>query len=118
MALGNEFLIKQNDTLPVLQVCLFGKGNLGQREVMSLTGATAVTFSMVDKCGDYAVMSQTAQITNMTAGTIQYSWSSNDTVEAGTYKGEFEITYTGGGKMSIPQIGGIPIRIVEDINPY
>jgi hypothetical protein len=117
MAAG-EFIIKQNDTLPILEVCLFGKGNLGQREVMSLAGATGVTFSMVDSCGDYAIMKQTAQITNMTAGTIQHSWTTADTSEAGKFNGEFEITYTGGGKMSVPQIGGIPIRITEDISPY
>jgi len=118
MALGNEFLIKQNDTLPVLQVCLFAKGNLGQREAMNLTGATAVTFSMIDKCGEYTILKETAQITNLSEGVIQYSWNQNDTVEAGKYQGEFEITYTGGGKLSIPQVGGITIRITEEISPY
>ena len=118
MALGNEFIIKQHDTLPVIQAKLYGKGNLGQRECLNLGNASTVVFSMIDNCGDYAIMKEPAQISNPTGGTIQYDWKDGETSEEGTYKGEFEITFSNGSKMSVPQIGGIPIRIIKDINPY
>ena len=47
---------------------------------------------------------------------MQYNWEAVDTNESGNYLGEFELSFNGGGKLSVPPIGGINIEIVDDIN--
>lgn len=112
------FVIKQYDTLPALSVRLKTRGCLNEVIPFCLSGVSAVTFSMVDNCGNLAVSSSAAQITSSTGGTIQYNWIDGDTVESGKYKGEFEMFFNGGKKMTVPTIGGLDIQIIEDINKF
>jgi len=49
----NEFIIKRNDTLPALQICLIDRGCLGGKQSFNLDGVTGATFTMVSSCGDY-----------------------------------------------------------------
>lgn len=114
----NEFIIKRNDTLPSLQICLIDRGCLGGREPYILSGITAVTFTMTSNCGDYKIMEKPAQIISYSAGTIQYNWDPEDTNESGTFNGEFQMFYSDGKRLSIPQNGQIGIFIPKDINPY
>lgn len=113
----NRFVIKRNDTLPALQVCILDVGCSGGRKAFSLSGATGVTFSMVNHCGDYKISKKAGQILSSTGGTIQYTWTSSDTNESGKFKGEFQINYSDGGRLSIPQQGFIDIEIYKDIIP-
>lgn len=112
------FFIKRNDTLPVLKIKLKDRGNLGQIQQFDLTNATGATFTMVDTCGSPKIYNQTAQITSSSGGTIQYNWQIGDTDEAGVFLGEFEILFSGGAKLTVPQIGSIKIEIGEDLNMY
>lgn len=114
----NEFTIKRNDTLPALQLCLIDSGCLGGKEPFNLSGVTGVTFTMANNCGDYKIFAKDAQIISYSAGTIQYNWSAEDTNEAGKFNGEFQLLFSDGNKLSIPQIGQIDIEITKDINPY
>jgi len=114
----NEFTIKRNDTLPSLQVQLIDRGCLGGKEPFILDGVTAVTFTMISNCGDYKIFAKPAQVMCYSGGTIQYNWDSEDTNESGNFLGEFQLLYSDGNKLSIPQNGQIEILIPKDINPY
>ena len=114
----NIFIIKRNDTLPALQICLIDRGCLGGKEPYSLSGVTGVTFTMANNCGDYKIFAKTAQITSYSAGTIQYNWEAVDTNESGDFLGEFQLSYSDGNRMSVPQSGQINIKINKDVNPY
>jgi len=110
------FVIKRNDTLPLLSINVTARGEFNEVIPFSLTGVTACTFSMSDDSGNLKVSSATAQILIASAGTIQYVWTSYDTDTDGSYNGEFEMIFTGGQKMSVPSVGVIEIKILKDIN--
>jgi len=112
------FIIKQNDTLPALIINIKTRGNLGQVTAFDLDGVTGTTFSMVDDCGNLKVSKNDATILCSSGGTLQYSWEVGDTDETGKYTGKFELTYSGSGKLSVPQMGGVNIEILKDISPY
>lgn len=118
MANKNEFTIKRNDTLPALQICLIDKGCLGGKESYNLSGVTGVTFTMSNECGDYKIFAKSAQTISVSGGTIQYNWDAEDTNEAGTFAGEFQLLYSDGNRMSVPQNGQINVFIPKDVNPY
>ena len=111
------FTIKRNDTLPVLLVHVFGRGCLYEKKPFNLSGVTAVTFSMLNvDCDFHKISLAPAKVFCFSAGTLQYSWIDGDTNESGNYLGEFQLHYSGGKKMSVPQNGGIQIQVVDDIN--
>jgi len=117
MAKTQIFKIKRNDTLPLLQISVKGRGNLNEKIAYDISGAT-ITFSMKDDCNNLKVYDQTATIICASGGTIQYAWQNGDTDESGKYFGEFEITHVSGKILSLPQQGGIPIEIYDDINNF
>lgn len=113
----NKFVIKRNDTLPALRTNIIDRGCLDGKKPFNLSGATGVTFSMIDrKCESYKISLQQAQISCVSGGTVQYNWQSGDTDESGNFLGEFEISFSDGKKMSVPQRGGILIEITNDIS--
>lgn len=114
----NEFVIKRNDTLPSLQLCLSDRNCIGGKQPFSLSGVTGVTFTMTNSCGDYKIFAKDAQIISYSGGSIQYNWDAEDTNEAGKFLGEFQLLYSDGNKLSIPQNGQIEILIPKDVNPY
>ena len=80
-----------------------------------MTGATGVTFTMTDSSGNYKVAKKAAVIVSSSGGTIQYNWAAEDTDENGSFKGEFQINYAGGGRLTVPQQGYLHIEIPKDI---
>ncbi len=110
-----DFIIKRNDTLPALRLNIFDKGCLGRVEAFDLTGATGVTFTMVDASGNYKVAKKDGVIVSSSGGTIQYNWAAEDTDEHGMFKGEFQLSYINGGRLTIPQQGYLTIEIFKDI---
>ncbi len=112
------FIIKRNDTLPALSINIKTRNCINAVVPFSLSAVTGCTFSMSDDCGNLKISSSAAQITNASAGTIQYTWIEGDTNESGKYKGEFELFFSSGAKMSIPSLGGIDVFIDNDINKY
>jgi len=116
--LKNKFFIKRNDTLPALEVLVIDRECLGNRVPFNLSGVTACTFTMANDCGDMKIMAKTAQVVSYSGGTIAYNWDPEDTNEDGIFYGEFQLLFSGGAKMSIPQIGSISIEIGKDVNPF
>ena len=116
MRLNNVFTIKQNDTLPAMEVVVRTRGDLDEIIPFNLSGVTACTFSMADDCGNIVISSAAAQITCVSGGTIQYNWIDGDTVESGKFIAEFELNFSSGNKMTIPTIGNIGVQILSDIN--
>jgi hypothetical protein len=117
MARGEKpFLIKRNDTAPLLIATVYDRGCLGEWNRLNLSGVTSINFSMADDCGALIISSQPAQIISATSGIIQYAWQDGDTVMSGNYMGEFELFFADGRKMSLPREGAIAIRVVDDVN--
>ena len=116
--LKNKFFIKRNDTLPSLSVVVIDRECLGNRVPFNLSGVTACTFTMTNDCGDMKIMAKTAQIVSYSGGTIAYNWDEEDTNESGMFYGEFQLLFSSGDRMSIPQIGNITIEIGKDVNPF
>ena len=112
-----KFTMKRNDTLPSLLVSVIDRGCLYEKQPFNLSGVTAVTFSMLNTdCNYHKISLKPASVFCVSGGILQFNWSSEDTNESGNYLGEFELNFFGGGKMSVPQIGGIGIEITNDIS--
>lgn len=112
---NKDFILKRNDTLPNLNISLSDSGCLGRNEPFDLTGATGVTFTMINSHGEYKIAKKDAQIISSSGGTIQYNWDAEDTNEAGTFKAEFQLNYNDGGRLTVPQKGFLTIIINNDI---
>lgn len=105
-----NFYIKQNDTSPTIRATLKGAGNA----TLNLSGAS-VYFRMKRSSGD-TLIEGAAEIFDPTEGTVQYAWEAGDTSVAGTYKAEFELTYSDGKVETFPNLGSISITITPEID--
>jgi len=113
-----DFYIKQNSTLPYLQIELFDDGRADFRKVLSTLTATTITFSMYDKdTGIYRVIDRPASIVRYTplsgvgdaTYAIRYQFSKRDTQRVGSFVGEFKVLNRFGDLI-------LPIRSTIDIN--
>ena len=116
--LKNKFFIKRNDTLPSLKIVITDRACLGSKIPLNLSGLTACTFTMTSDSGDMKIMAQPAQIISYSGGSISYNWDPQDTNEEGNYYGEFQLLFSDGKRLSMPQIGSISIEIGKDVNPF
>lgn len=121
----DAFLIKRNDTLPAIEAVLSDESG-----PISLAGAT-VYFTMrreenLDDCGTMpsvgsalfkkaAIVVGDQSVGAATRGKVRYEWSAGDTATAGSYGGEFEVRFGGGGVWSFPSAGTIPVIINGDV---
>lgn len=108
--MSRNFKIKRNDLDPSIAY------ELTPRSV-DLTGATVV-FNMKDSSGSVKVNRASGSIVTATGTpTVKYDWTSGDTDTAGTYYGEFEVTYASGRPGTFPNGDDEFIEIVigEDI---
>jgi len=103
------FKIKKGDTKPVLAATLqYSNGSaidLNNAEVYFCMGGT-----------DYAAYTSGAcSITGSDTGQCQYAWTgTTDTSTAGTYFGEFEVTWSAGSILTLPNNHSLKIEINED----
>ena len=98
-----DFYIKQGDTRPVIQAKLYNDSS-----EVDLTGCT-VRFLMGD------VVAAAATVTSVLTGAVQYQWATADTADAGSFDGEFEVTFTDGRIETYPNNGYLDILITEQI---
>ena len=121
MALGashDPFLVKQNDTRPRIRMYL-KQGASGAVSAIDLTDATAVVFNMrLATNPNTVVVSRGAAeiLTPATAGGVQYTFDASDTATVGQYQAEFEVTFSDGGVLTVPNgEDWIYITIGDDI---
>jgi len=101
--MSDQFIIKQNDTLPTLTAVL--KDSTGT--VVDLTNCS-VTFKMGSEIATKT--NSAALITSATGGGVKYQWTASDTDTAGIYLGEFEVVKPDGLKETFPN--SEPFRVV------
>lgn len=109
---NDPFVIKQNDTREELVRTL--KDSSGT--VIDLTGAT-VKFTMRSKAdGSLKIDEGAVTVTDATGGICKYTWQTGDTDTVGQYEGEFNVTLSGGGEITVPNDGYISITVVEELS--
>jgi|APSaa5957512576_1039674.scaffolds.fasta_scaffold00976_7 hypothetical protein len=112
--------MKRHDTRPFLDVQLqdVDANNINVTAAI----ATEVKFTMKEINSTTIIATGACTIlpaTDLTKdngydGRVRYIWLAADTVTAGEYLGEFQITYTNGDKMTVPTSGTLAIVILED----
>jgi hypothetical protein len=105
-----EFKIKRGDTSPALRMQLV--------PTVNLTGAT-VRFNMTGpfEAPTKVVNRQVGGIVGLaTAGVVRYDWRAGDTIKAGVYQAEFEITYSDGTIETFPNGEHIQVSVLPDLS--
>ncbi len=102
-----DFYITQGDTAPLLRVTLKDAADVA----VDVTGAT-IKFSMVDRAGGQQIVNEAA-VTLVTAssGIVEYAWVAADTAKGGSFRGAFEVTYSGGKIETFPNNRANPLII-------
>lgn len=99
--MAHRFGIKRGDTLPRMPATLKKNG-----VPIDLTTATKVTFffrlSTTPGVAKYRICQILDIGTDETQGKVEVPWDATDTDTVGTYVGEFEILFDGGGRMTVP----------------
>lgn len=102
-----DLTIKRNDTLPILTATLED-----QAGPIDLTDALQVRVLLKT---DAVLITGVCTIADAPAGEITYTWDAvDDTATAGTYQGEFEITWPDGVE-TIPNDTYFELLIIEDL---
>ena len=95
-----KFHLKRYDRQPAYRVQVTNSSGTPE----DITSASIV-FAMENKTTGAVVNSGTTtgcSLTNPTSGIFDYIWQTSDTVQAGVFKIEFEITPLSGGKFTVP----------------
>lgn len=104
------FNIKQGDTSPSLRVKLKNP----DQSAANLTGAS-VRFHMRAVDASVASVDHDATIVDVTGGEVQYDWQAGNTSAAGSFYGEFEVTFSDGTVGTYPNDGYLDISITEEL---
>tara|TARA_R100001463_G_scaffold130980_1_gene190742 strand:+ start:651 stop:974 length:324 start_codon:yes stop_codon:yes gene_type:complete len=104
------FKIKQNDTSPIIQATLKDANSAA----VDLTGAS-VRFHMIKYRGTSTKVAAAAAIVDDDAGTVKYVWQSGDTDTVGSFKAEFQVTFSDGTVETFPNTDYIQIDVIDDI---
>jgi hypothetical protein len=107
-----EFLIKRNDTGPVLEVQLLD----AKKAPVPLAGATVV-FNMRGEDGTVLVSRAPATVVNATTGVVRFAWRVGDTAVAGEHQGEFEVTFSGGIVETFPKAKTASVNFITVVIP-
>lgn len=101
--------IKRDDTQPDIEATL----QYDDGSAIDLSGAT-VKFIMASQSGTVKV-NTTATVVDAVAGKVKYQWQTGDTDTAGTYYAEFEVTFPGGKKLTVPNQNHLVVVVVDDL---
>lgn len=112
-----DFELKRHDTLPSLEAELVTVQD-GSEAAYLLDDVSTVLFSMKSRDSDGTTMvdSQTAVVSDATAGRVRYDWQTGDTERVGLYDAEFRITKNDGSIISPPIISRLIVEVKERVN--
>ncbi|HHY42578.1 MAG TPA: BppU family phage baseplate upper protein [Thermoanaerobacterales bacterium] len=103
------FVIKQGDTLPMLEAQLFDPD--GNPLNLDLCG---VHFYMKNRYSSETINKQ-ASIKDIENGIVQVIWEDGDTSKAGIYQCEFEVNMPDGSIITVPNDGYFLLQIVSEL---
>ena len=94
------FTITQGDRAPALSIVAKDAGG----NVVDMTNATAVTFTMRDASTGTVKINAVAGTfgSPRTTGVLDYAWATNDTDTVAVYQAKFTVTWGDGTKTSFP----------------
>lgn len=104
--MSKTYSIKRGDTWPAITAQLLHQGN-----PINLSGAIV---RLVARSANVTIQRQ-ATITNDLTGRVQCVLLPEDTAVAGHYHAEFEITFVGGEKTTVPNNDYFSLLIIEDL---
>ena len=107
-----RFVIKRHARRPFLR--MYVKDQDGN--AFDFTGAASVTFILSDSSGALVFAKAGVIETPVTSGYLKYEWADGDTATAGEYRGEFDVLYAGGQKLTVPTKGNLLVKIYEDLD--
>lgn len=95
--MSHVFYIKRGDRLPSVEATLRQPAPAGAvGDPINLSGVTEVRFLCSNGVNEPAIVVAPA------AGQVRYDWGVAETVVAGSFDGEFEITWGDGRKQTVP----------------
>lgn len=109
-----DFFIKQNDRLPEIESILLD----GNGDVVAIPDGVTVRFIMLsfdDDPGDTPLVDAEATVVDGDAGHVKYQWQDGDTDEAGVYRAEWELQYSGVRLGTWPNNRYMKIKITADL---
>lgn len=106
-----DFTIKQNDTLPDLNLTLTDSGGFP----FDLRYTAGVYMRMQKRAALYAKVGRFVTVVDDVNGRIKHVWQAGDTDEIGVYRTEFEATDSLGRIQTYPNDGFYLIEVVDDI---
>lgn len=107
-----DFSIKAHDLLPSIQAVLKNPDG----SPLDLTAATGIKFIMRATTGGTIKVTAAAVKADAVNGVVRYDWSGTDTATIGAYQGEWEITWPGGKKQTVPTLTYHSIEILADLD--
>lgn len=103
-----DFVIKQNDTRPVLIATLTD----GDGDAVNLTGATC-RFHL--RLGTTVLVDAAADVIDAAGGQVRYVWQEGDTASVGACDAEIEVTYADAGVETFPNSSHWSLLISSEI---
>jgi len=103
------FTTKRNNTSPAMLATLLDEN----RDVVILSGSS-VRFHMRAIGGELKV-DQPATIVTPLEGLVRYDWTASDTDTIGSYKAEFEVTFSDGSVETFPRDSYIRVEIIDTL---
>ncbi len=97
-----QFNIRQNSTLPLLEMEVINDGRHNFDKIYVALQSANVTFNMINNSnGIKKIVNKKCEIVPFENGgcvekvKVQYKWDKNDTKEKGQYKGFFKVRFNG-----------------------
>ena len=106
-----DFNIKTGDLLPEIAATLKNADGT----VISLLNASRVQFHMRLRGTTVLLVDGDCSIDDAAGGQVSYEWQEGDFSAAGEYEGEFEITYTSGKVLTVPNNKHLSIVITGEL---
>ena len=112
-----DFFIRQGSVLPLLKMELIKDGRTDYKKFHEDIQTATVTFTMKDAHTNKKMLSCVSCVLAKKENTVDneyyivYNWNTGDTDKKGTYKGEFNITFSDGTVLKAPIKNDLFIQI-------